>query len=147
MGFAMHRRRASLAGVYRCSQPVEVTQVFAVDYRMNVGSLWRDLHHGITARDWLGQHVRWGGPQSVIDVRKMLAVELVKLAIIGGVVLRFIPPVPVTAFSFHQLFFCHTLLLMGRLSCVLIQILLAHLILLPSLIYPPSPPHIYSLPS
>src|SRR5258708_12362583 len=110
MGFAMHRRRASLAGVYRCSQPVEVTQVFAVDYRMNVGSLWRDLHHGITARDWLGQHVRWGGPQSGIDVRKMLAVELVKLAIIGGVVLRTIPPVPVTAFSYQQPFFSQSLL-------------------------------------
>src|SRR5258708_28396620 len=95
MGFAMHRRRASLAGVYRCSQPVEVTQVFAVDYRMNVGSLWRDLHHGITARDWLGQHVRGGGPQSAIDVRKMLAVEVVKPEIIGGLVLPPTPPHPV----------------------------------------------------
>src|SRR5258708_34077867 len=109
MGFAMHRRRASLAGVYRCSQPVEVTQVFAVDYRMNVGSLWRDLHHGITARDWLGPRGRGGGPQSVIDGRKMLAVAPVKLPTIGGRVRRTKPPVPVTPFIHQQRSLCQVL--------------------------------------
>ena len=37
--------------------------------------------------------------EGVIDVRKMVAVELIEIAVVGGVMFRAVPPVPVAAFG------------------------------------------------
>src|SRR5438270_11494217 len=86
---------------------------------MNICGLGRELRLLKTARDGLDQRVRRGAAQRQINVGKMFAVELVKVAIILRVVLRAIPPVPVAAFSNEQLFKGKLLLLRQSLVRVL----------------------------
>ena len=65
------------------------------------------------ADDRLRQIVGRACTQRLIDVRKMLAVELVEFAVVGRMVLRAVPPVPVAAFGDQDFFKGQFALLLG----------------------------------
>src|SRR5215469_18548282 len=57
-----------------------------------------------SASDGDGQLFRWHSFECRIYVGKMPTIQLIEVTIIGGMVLRAIPPVPVAAFGDEQLF-------------------------------------------
>src|ERR1700756_4953937 len=92
------------------AQPFKITHIFAVDRRMNESSLRTELKLSVPAGDGLGQDIWRYSAQRQINIGEMLAIQFIKFAIIGGVVLRPVPPVPITAFSDEEFLMCQRLL-------------------------------------
>src|SRR5215470_3309164 len=86
---------------------------------MNVMDLRSKRGFNDAADDGLGKVVRRSRPERLIHIRKMLAIELIELAIVGRVMLRAVPPVPVAAFGNEQLFERQLPLLLRTIRCCL----------------------------
>src|SRR5580658_1632701 len=71
---------------------------------MNVVRLWDEGRPHFACRDWLRKIIGRRGSQGLIDIRKMFAVKLVEIAVVGGVVLRSVPPVPIAALGDQDFF-------------------------------------------
>ena len=71
---------------------------------MNVRHLWSKRRPSHPTQNGLGQVIRRARTQRLIDIRQMLAIKLVKLPIVGRVMLRPVPPVPIAAFRNQDLF-------------------------------------------
>ena len=99
----------------RGTQPFKVLNIFPVYFRMDICGLRSELRFGMRACNGLRQHVRRRTAQRKIDIGKMLAIELIQFAIVRGMVLRAIPPIPVTTFRDQQFFISQGGLLCGNL--------------------------------
>src|SRR6266700_16158 len=86
------------------SQPVKVANVFSINLRVDKSSLGRRWRFRGSAGNRLGKGLRRSAAQGKVDVGKMFSVQLIKLTIIGRVMLRTVPPVPVTALGDEQFF-------------------------------------------
>src|SRR5262249_30306166 len=96
-----------------CAQPVEVDGAYAVQPRRNVRSLRCEVELAVIADDGPRQQFRRISAQRVINIGKMLAIQLIKLPVVGGMVLGPVPPVPIAALRNEQ-FFKGKLLLLSR---------------------------------
>ncbi len=94
---AMHRPRAMVGRIARRAHPLEVTHHVAANARMNVCRLWRKRRTTSAARNRLRQIIGRCATQRLICIRKMLAVELVEIAVVGRMMLGAVPPIPVAA--------------------------------------------------
>src|ERR1700728_1132731 len=117
--FAVHRPGALVGGKNRSTHPFEITNLVARNARMNVCGLRRESRPHFTARDRLREIIRRSRTQRLTHARKMFAVELIKVAIVGGVVLRPIPPVPVAALRNQDFFEGELALRLGGSSRIL----------------------------
>src|SRR5215469_18374552 len=93
----VHGAGTVVGGVGRGAHPLEVTHHVASNARTNVGSLRDERRPRDHARDRLRQVIWRRRSQSLVDVREMLAVELVEIAVVGGMMFGTVPPVPVAA--------------------------------------------------
>src|SRR5262249_39089051 len=87
------------------AHPVKVSSGGRLDLWTDVSGLRDDASPpDVPTGDRLREMIRRSGAQRLIDVREMLAIELVKVTVVGRMVLRTIPPVPVAAFGNQYLF-------------------------------------------
>ena len=87
------------------SHPVKITRNCGLDTRTNVGGLRNNPRLGyIPTGNRLRQIIGRRSPQRLIDIRQVLAIKLVEIAVICGMVLRAVPPVPIAALGNQELF-------------------------------------------
>src|SRR3954451_688605 len=94
----------AIGSVVSGAHPIKVANHLAVNTGMNVMGLRPEQRLDCTFCDGLCEIVGRRSAQNLVNVRKMFAVKLVKLPIVGRVVLRAIPPVPITALGDKKLF-------------------------------------------
>ena len=78
----MHCGGASIGDVGGRAQPVKVSEVLAVNQRVDVHRLRRKAFLDRRRRDGLGQDMGWRGIKSQIHVGEVFAVEIVKVTVI-----------------------------------------------------------------
>ncbi len=111
----MHRRASPRRHVLGCAQPIEVAHDLAVDPRMDIRHLLGELDPGGSPSDRTRKIVRRVLPQCQVYVRQVFTVQLIEVAVVGGMVLRSIPPIPVAALRDKQFFVGQPALLLRRL--------------------------------
>src|SRR5512142_460435 len=116
---AVHGTGAAVSGVHGGSHPVEVTGDASVDVGGDIGRLGRHGRASGGRGDRLRQIIGRFGPERVVNVREVRAVERVEVPIAGGVVLGTVPPVPVAALGDEQFFIRQLALRFGDLGRVL----------------------------
>ena len=117
--FAVHSARAAVGGVMGGTHPLEIPDQFTVNSGMNVMGLRTERRLHRRANNRLGEIIRRGRAQRLIDVREMLAIEFVELAVVRGVMLRTVPPVPIATLGDEQFFKGELALLFGNCLRVL----------------------------
>ena len=80
--FSVHRARTLIGGVDSRSHPLEVANHVARNAGMNVSGLRSERWPHFAGRDGLGQVIRRSRSQGLINVRKMFAIKLVKVAVV-----------------------------------------------------------------
>src|SRR5205823_13131926 len=118
---AVHGGRTPVSSVSGGPNPVEVTWERGIEPGRDVITLGNEARLRITLDDWLGQHIGRRSAQSLVDIGKMLAIQLVEFPVIGGMMFRAIPPVPIAAFGDQEFFECQISLFRGRLLGVLTE--------------------------
>ena len=94
---AMHGARAMIRGVNRRPHPLEVADLVSSYLGMNVRRLRRKRRPDLRSGDRQRQVIRRSLSQRLVNIRQMFAIKLVKVAVVRRMVLRTVPPVPVTA--------------------------------------------------
>ena len=103
-GFTVHGGGTPVGGVSSGPHPVEVAGERGIQPGRDIVALWGKRRFGVTADDWLGEHIGRRGAQGLIDIGKMLAIQLIEFPVVGGVMFGAIPPVPVTTFGDQEFF-------------------------------------------
>src|SRR5580704_19308440 len=101
---AVHGSGTVIGSVNRGTHPLEITNHIARDAGMDVGGLRRELRPGLSAANGLRQIVGSDCTQRLIHIGKMLAIQFVEFAVVRGMMLRAVPPVPIAAFGNEQFF-------------------------------------------
>ena len=109
----VHRAGAAIGGVHGRAHPVEITADAAIDHGMDVSGLGNEHGAHSAGEDGLSEFLRGRCPERLVDVGEMLAVELVEVAVVGGVMFGTVPPVPVAALGDQQLFVSQVAVLVG----------------------------------
>ena len=82
---------------------------------MDIGALRRERRPRHSSADRLRQIIRRRSTQRLVNIRQVLAVELVEVAIVRGVVFRPVPPVLVAALRDQDFFQRQLSLFLGRI--------------------------------
>src|SRR5208283_6199441 len=102
--FSVHGASTLIGGEDGGAHPFEVANLVAAYAGMNVGGLRSEGRTHFAGSNGLCQVIRGRGSECLVDVRKMLAIEFVKVAVVGRVMLGAVPPVPVAALGNHDFF-------------------------------------------
>ena len=93
----MHRAGALVGRIHGRANPFEVADHVSSNSGMDIRCLRNEGGPCSSSDDGLSQILGRCCAQCLVHIRKVLAIEFVKIAIVGGVVLRPIPPVPIAA--------------------------------------------------
>src|SRR5262249_27210246 len=100
---AVHGSGAMIGRIHSSAHPFEIPNLVARDPGMDIRGLGYKRWPHFESSDWLRQIIRRHRTEGLIHIRKMLAVEFVEVAVVGRMMLRPVPPVPVAALGNQKL--------------------------------------------